>query len=202
MIRIPYDNTGGFTFEDYDLMLSVYGNRKKLRKGKTAKCSLKSMKESFRMSIVCVVCAVLLYLLVDQPFNWIFSVLLYGGGVIGLIGLVACPLYPKWLKKDYQKVKDARLKADLDFDEKGVHVWENEGKGFEKTWERFQDCFISPEYIFIFFVDKDYSLVMSSKDDVEEKVLEALRLGHREDIVVRFAVSGGKIKGLPDSTGN
>ena len=47
MIRIPHSEESAFTFEDYDVLLTVYGNRKKLKKGKKAKYTIKSLKSMF-----------------------------------------------------------------------------------------------------------------------------------------------------------
>ena len=69
MIRIPHSEEPAFTFEDYDVLLTVYGNRKKLKKGKKAKYTIKSLKSMFWWCLYILLCVVIIYILSDKPLH-------------------------------------------------------------------------------------------------------------------------------------
>ena len=51
-------------------------------------------------------------------------------------------------------------------------------------------------HIFIFFQEKDFVLAMPGGKDFEERVLAALEMGGRMDIVIRFEEEKGRVKVL------
>jgi len=165
-------------------------------KGKKGKRTLKNMKELFGWCLTILLSVFVIYLLSDKPLQGMDAFTVYVGSVMGLLGVLLTILYPRLLKKLFRKAKEEALRADLIFDETGVHVWENPEKGIDRTWDQFADCFISSRHIFVLFTDIDYTLIMSNDGNTEEQVLEALKLGGREDIIVRFEVEKRFVRGL------
>ncbi len=202
MIRIPYSDNNQFTLEGFDTLLTVHANRKKLKKGKKVNLTMKNIRFLFPYSLFMFFSAVVIYLLSDKPLQGMDLVIVPFCVVFGVLCLAANIAYPKWLGKWFSESRENGVKADFVFDEEGVHVWESEEKGFDKKWDEFTDCFISSEYIFVFFDEMDYTLVMTNEDETEPYVLDALKLGNRSDIILRFVTENGKVRGLPDSSTN
>ena len=198
MIRIQYEEKPEMTFEDYTIMIACYKDKvsKRLAKGKKIKTTTKNLQIIFYEGLIILLCAVIVYLLSDKPLQGWDMFFSYGFGVIGLLYMIGAKVTPLWLKKLVEKAKAKSIKADQVFDEAGVHVWENPEKGFDRSWDQFTDCYISKEHIFIFFNQEDYVLTMSNHGDIEERVLAALEMGNRMDIITRFAVEKGRLKAL------
>jgi len=179
MIRIPYEDKPEMTFDDYEIMIACFKDRKSKRlvKGKSIKTTTKNLKFLFVESLV------ILYLAM---------VCVYSG--FGFLCLIWTFVFPVWVKRELKKAKAKSIKGDTIFDEAGVHVWENPDKGFDQSWDQLTDCYISNDHIFVFFKDSKYVLAMTNKDDMEAKVLAALEMGGKMGSVTRLEVEKGKVR--------
>ena len=153
MIRIPYEEKPELTYEDFEIMIACFKDRKskRLAKGKSIKTTTKNLKFLFVESLVILLLAFVLYMMFDKPLQGIdlAMVCIYSG--FGLLCLIWTFVFPVWTKREHKKAKAKSIKGDTIFDENGVHVWENPEKGFDESWAQVTDCYISSNYIFIFF---------------------------------------------------
>ena len=194
MIRIRYEEKPEMTFDDYDVMIACFktkgGKRKKMKK------TMKNLQILFYEGVLIVILSLIIYWLSDKPLQGWDVFFTYGFGAAGLLYMVGAKAMPLWLKKQFEKARTKSIKADIVFDEAGVHVWENPEKGFDRGWDQLTECFISSGHIFIFFQEKDFVLAMPGGKDFEERVLDALEMGGRMDIVIRFEEEKGRVKVL------
>jgi len=196
MIRIPYEDKPEMTFDDYEIMIACFKDRKSKRlvKGKSIKTTTKNLKFLFVESLVILFLAFVLYMIFDKPLQGIdlAMVCVYSG--FGVLCLIWTFVFPVWVKRELKKAKAKSIKGDTIFDEAGVHVWENPDKGFDQSWDQLTDCYISNDHIFVFFKDSKYVLAMTNKDDMEAKVLAALEMGGKMGSVTRLEVEKGKVR--------
>ena len=186
MVRIPHQEDERFTYEDFDFMCTVLTGREPLCASKTLHTGRENQKKLLAESIAFLILGAVIYV-----FQTTFAYILFAFG--GILLLITFGLY-SILHYSYKKfLEEGPIKGDIVFDEAGVHVWENDKKGFDAAWDDLLHCFISKLRIVILFRDEQLVIDLPYTPQNKDKVIEALKEGHKLSVVKLLDYEKGKI---------
>lgn len=186
MTIIPHQDDERFTFEDFDFMCAVIAGRDRLISGKTLQTGTESQKKLLSNGAIFLLLGAAIYI-INKSFAYVF----FGFGIVFLLITASLFIMTRY---SYQKVlKEGEIKGDIVFDESGIHVWENDKKGFDAAWDELQYCFISKLRIVILF-RKEYLVIdMPYTPSNKDYVIQALKEGQKLSVVKLLDYEKGKI---------
>ena len=178
------------SYYDFDLMMSVNAGRHNLMGGKTIQTGTRNGVILFLEGILLMVIA--------SIFRWIFpSVDSIFTDVLSAFGIVIIFIdlaFTAITKNSYRKTLAAGdIKADIVFDERGIHAWETPEKGFDAGWNAVTNCFITKKWIYILFKNRHLIVDLPYTRENKEKVIEGFKAGHQLEMIKFLSVERGKI---------
>ena len=190
MVKIEYYEEPKETYPEFDVMMAVASGRQQLMNGK-------NVNTGIRNTITLFIEALILFFMADgyrlllPGADPLFSKILVGFG-FALIAINALLL--AFSVNGYkQSLKLGHLKADLFFDERGIHAWETETKGLDIDWRNVTHCFISRKQIYILFTDRRLIITIPYSKDHRDKIIQAMMIGKKLELIKFLDIKKGVI---------
>ena len=189
MVKTEYYEEPNETYREFDTMMSIASGRKQLMEGK-------NVNTGIRNTITLFVEALILFFLADfyritfneDPF---FCKVLVGFG-FALVAINALLL--AFSVNGFKQNRElGHLKADLIFDEKGIHAWETETKGLDIYWGDVTHCFISKSQIYILFTNRRLVITIPYSKDHRDKIIQAMMIGKKLELIKFLHIKKGII---------
>ena len=190
MVKIEYYEEPKETYVEFDTIMSVASGRQQLMNGKNTNTGIKN-------TITLFVEALLLFFMADgfrlimPGADPLFSKILTGFGFV-LIAVNAL-LLAFSVNGFKLSLKLGQQKADLIFDEKGIHAWETETKGLDIDWRNVTHCFISRKQIYILFTDRRLIITIPYTKNHRDKIIEAMMIGNKLELIKFIDIKKGVI---------
>lgn len=189
MVKIEYYEEPKETYVEFDTMMSIASGRKQLMDGKNANTGI-------RNTVTLFVEALILFFIADFyriifSGDPLFSKILVGFG-FALIAINAL-LLAFSVNGFKESRKLGHLKADLIFDEKGIHAWETETKGIDLDWRTVTHCFISRKQIYILFTNRRLIITIPYTKDHRDKIIQAMMIGKKLELIKFLDIKKGVI---------
>lgn len=189
-IRIPYTTEHRLTYYDFDLMMSVNTGRHKLMAGKYIETGTRNGLILFFKAIILILLSAFFRFLfpdVDPLFSEIL-------GGVGIVIIFLDLILTAGTKYSYRKMMQAGdIKADVVFDEKGIHAWETPQRGFDAGWDAVTHCFITKKWIFILFKNRHVVVDLPYTKENKEIIIAGFKEGHKLESIKFLSVEKGKV---------
>ena len=190
MVKIEFYEEPRESYGEFDTMMAVASGRQQLMKGKNVNTGIRNTITLFVEALILFVMADL-YRLFLPGADPLFSKVLVGVGF--LLVALNCLLLGFSYRGYKENLKLGQLKADLIFDETGIHAWETEQKGFDFPWGMVTHCFISRQRIYILFTDRRLIATVPYSKDHRDKMIQAMMIGRKLELIKFIDVKKGVI---------
>ena len=189
MVKIEYYEEPKETYREFDTMMSVASGRQHLMNGKNTNTGIRNTITLFVEALILFFMADF-YRIVFQEDPLFCKILVGFGFALVAVNAMLLAFSVNGYK---QNIKLGHLKADLIFDERGIHAWETETKGLDIDWRNVTHCFISRQQIYILFTDHRLIITVPYTKDHRDKIIQAMMIGKKLELVKFIDVKKGII---------